>query len=331
MAKTVDVNADFNAKGLAIQSRRARILQEKGVKGYFKRQWMFAMDNKSAYIMIFPFMLIFFTFTVLPVCVSLFLGFTRFDMIAPPQFVGFDNYIRMFLDDDIFMIAVKNTLIFAVITGPVSYFLCFFFAWLISDMSPKTRAFFTVIFYAPTLANVYMIWAFIFAGDSYGVLNNFLLTNNFIDTPILWLTDEKYMLNIVIFVQLWMSLGTSFLTFIAGFQVLNPALTEAGAIDGISNKFQELIYIILPQMVPQLMLSAVLQISSSFAVSGASSALVGFPSPDYAAHTIVLHISDYGGTRFELGYACAMSFVLFAAMLFVKWLLGLAIKRISSD
>ncbi len=316
---------------LEIRKRRAEIIQMPGIKGYFSRTWMFMKDKKVCYVMVLPFMLCFFLFTVLPVLVSLFFGFTDFDLIRTPNFVGFDNYIRMFLDDDIFMIAVQNTLMFAVITGPLSYILCYLFAWFINDLPPKARAFFTVVFYAPNLASVYWIWTYIFSNDSYGLLNSFLMRLGFISEPILWLSEAKYQLTVVIIVQLWMSLGTAFITFIAGFQNLDQELAEAGAIDGVTNRFQELVYIILPQMVPQLLFGAVMQIATSFSVSGQSSALVGFPSTDYAAHTIVLHIQDYGSTRFELGYACAMTFVLFLVMLFTKWLITKALNKISSD
>jgi len=293
--------------------------------------WSQMKEAKVNYFLIAPFMVFFLLFTILPVLSAIVLSFTRYDILNAPVFVGWDNYIRMFLEDEVFIIALKNTVQFAIITGPVSYFLCFVFAWFINELPPIARATFTVIFYAPTLANIYFIWQFIFSGDMYGLLNSTMLQFGLINEPIQWLTNTDYMLNIVIFVQLWCSLGTGFLAFVAGLQNLDPSLVEAGAIDGIKNRFQELIYIILPQMGGSLMFGAVMQISSAFSVGGISSALVGFPSVDYAAHTIVLHISDFGHTRFELGYACALSVVLFAMMLGVKAVVNALLNRISHE
>jgi multiple sugar transport system permease protein len=204
---------------------------------------------------------------------------------------------------------------FAVITGPISYIACFVFAWIINELSPKVRAIMTLIFYAPSISgNVYFIWLIIFSGDSYGYLNGFLMKIGIILEPIQWLLDEKYILGIVIIVQLWLSLGTSFLAFIAGLQTLDKSLIEAGAMDGIKNRWQELWYITLPSMRPQLMFGAVMQITTAFAVAEISIALAGFPSVNYAAHTIVTHLMDYGTIRFELGYASAIATFLFLLM-----------------
>lgn len=293
--------------------------------------WKQMKDNYWSYILMLPFLIFFTLFTIIPVVSSVVLSFTRYDVINSPAFIGWDNYLRMFLEDDVFLIALKNTIQFAIITGPVSYFLCFVFAWFINDLPPIGRAFFTVIFYAPTLANIYFIFQYMFSGDMYGLINSILLQMDVISEPIQWLADPDYMLTIVIIVQLWCSLGTGFLALVAGLQNLDPSLNEAGAIDGVRNRFQELIYITLPQMGPSLMFSAVMQISQSFAVGGISSALVGFPSVDYAAHTIVLHVSDFAHTRFEMGYAAALSVVLFVMMLGFKMIVNALLKRFSED
>ncbi len=316
-----------------VSSREVELLKKKRLTFGEKMQltWSQMKEAKVNYFLILPFFAFFLLFTVIPVVSAMVLSFTRYDILNAPIFVGWDNYIRMFLEDEVFLIALKNTIQFAIITGPVSYFLCFVFAWFINELPPIARAAFTVIFYAPTLANIYFIWQYIFSGDMYGLLNSTLLQFGMIDEPVQWLANTDYMLDIVIFVQLWCSLGTGFLAFVAGLQNLDPSLAEAGAIDGIKNRFQELIYIILPQMGGSLMFGAVMQISSAFSVGGISSALVGFPSIDYAAHTIVLHISDFGHTRFELGYACALSVVLFAMMLGTKAIVNALLNRISHE
>ena len=270
-------------------------------------------ENTSSYVMMAPFMILFLVFIVLPVLVSVVLSFFYYNIISPPTWVGWDNFKRLFLDDDIFMIGVKNTLIFAIITGPVSYFMCLIFAWLINELGPKLRTAATFMFYIPSMCgSLVFIFQYIFSGDSYGILNSVLTQLGLIDTPVLWLKDPTYMLWIIIFVQLWMSLGTGFLVFIAGLQGVDRELYEAAAIDGIKNRWQELGYVTLPSMKPQLKLGAILQITGAFAVSDIAANLAGFPSPLYAAHTVVLHMQDYGTARYEMGYAMAIAVVLFA-------------------
>lgn len=285
--------------------------------------------NWQNYVLIAPFFILFTLFTMLPVLIAIILSFTNYNLLTQPEFAGLDNYIRMLLDDDINLIAMKNTLIFAVVTGPISYFLCFFFAWLINDLRPGVRAIVTTIFYAPALSGqAYSIWRFLFSSDSYGILNGLLLQLGFIDEPVGWLTDSTYILGIIIVVQLWLSLGTSFLTFIAGLQGVDRTLYEAGVIDGVHNRFQEVWYITLPTMKPQLMFGAVMQIVASFSVADVSIQLAGFPSTEYSAETAVTHILDMGMVRYEMGYACALAAVLFLAMLFSNKLVSFVLNRV---
>lgn len=272
--------------------------------------------HKHLYVMMAPYAILFFTFTVIPVFMSLGISFTYFNLLEPPRFIGLENYMKLLLSDDEFIIAIKNTLILAVITGPVSYLMAFVFAWLINELKPKMRAFMTLIFYAPSISgNAYLMWLIIFSGDVHGYANSFLIRFGFIDNPVLWLKDPDYILLVIIIVQLWLSLGVSFLSFIAGLQGIDKTLFEAGAIDGIRNRWQELWYITIPSMKPQLLFGAVMQITTSLAIAEVSMQLVGFPSVQYAGHTIVTHLIDYGSTRFDLGYASAIATVLFLLML----------------
>ena len=286
------------------------------------------LKNKANYAMLLPYFILFFLFTVLPVLAAIFLSFSSFDMVQMPQFVGFDNYVHLLLDDEIFLIAVKNTVVFAVLMGPLSYALCIFFAWLINELPRFGRMVMTFVFYAPSISGaMYVIWLYIFSSDTNGLINSILLGTGLITDPIYWLTDAKYMLGTVIVIQLWASLGTSFLAMIAGFQGVDRSLYEAGAIDGIRNRFQELLYITLPGMGPMLLFSAVMQIGASFAVNTAI--LTGLPSTDYAAHTVVSHINDYGTLRYEMGYACAVATLLFMAMLLFNRLVRRLLSRFS--
>lgn len=226
-----------------------------------------------------------------------------------------------------FIQSIRVTLVFALFTGPISYVLCFLLAWLINELHPKLRTIFTLIFYAPSMANVYTVWKLIFSGDSYGYLNSFLLDLGIISSPIQWLTDGSYVLGVTIVVQMWISLGAGFLALRAGFQNIDRSQYEAGAIEGIKSRWQELIYITIPSMGPQLMFAAVMQIVSSFTAGTVSQNLVGFPSTDYKAHTIMNHAYDYGWIRYEMGYASAICMILFIVMYILNKLIGKVLSK----
>jgi multiple sugar transport system permease protein len=277
--------------------------------------WKEMKKNKTAYFMLAPFFLLFIIFTVLPVVLSIILSLTDFNMLQLPSWQGMSNYSRLFLDDEIFMLACQNTLIFAAVTGPVSYLLSLLIAWFINELPPKIRAVVTLVFYAPSISGqVYLIWKTLFSSDSYGWANATLMDLGIINSPILWFQDASYVMGLCIVVALWTSLGTSFLAFIAGLQTIDRSMYEAAAVDGIKNRWQELWYITLPTMRPQLMFGAVLAITNSFGFGAVVDALCGFPSVDYAAHTIMHHLNDYGGQRYEVGYSSAIAVILFIIM-----------------
>ena len=302
-------------------------------KDMTKAQWTWKemKRNKVAYLMIAPYMLIFTCFTLIPVLLSMILSFTDFNMLEMPSRFNLDNYIRLFLDDDIFLIALKNTFIFAVIVGPASYIMSFMVAWFINELSPKIRAIVTLIFYAPSISGqVYLVWGTLFSSDSYGWANAVLLELGIISEEIKFFQDANWVMPLCIVVAIWTSLGTSFLSFIAGLQGIDRALFEAGAVDGVKNRWQELWYITLPSMKPQLMFGAVMSITSSFGFGGIVTALCGFPSVDYAAHTIVHHLEDYGSQRFEIGYSSTIAVVLFAIMIGANMLVKKIISKVGS-
>ncbi len=279
--------------------------------GLFHRIWI----HRESYLLMLPFLVLFSVFTLLPIFSAITLSFTSFNMLEMPRWVGWLNYIRLLLDDQIFLQVLKNTLVFAFITGPISYVLSFMLAWFINDFGPTMRSFLTLVFYGPTLAgNVFFIWTFIFSGDYYGLLNGWLINLGILREPIDWIGDTNYVLSVVLVVQIWLSFGAGFLAFIAGFQSIDRSLYEAAVIDGVRNRWQELWYITLPSMAPQLLFGAVMQIGASFGVSEVIKAVAGFPSRGYTADTIGTYINDYGVVRFEMGYACAIAVVLFLMM-----------------
>ena len=271
--------------------------------------------KRVCYLMVGPYLLLFLLFTVIPVIMSIGLSFTYYNLFETPRMVFLDNYRGLFISDDVFLTALRNTLLIAVITGPMSYAACFLLAWMITDLPPLLRALLTTVFYAPSISGaMYMIWQVIFSSDSYGYVNAVLMRLGILNDPVLWLEDSHTVLAVVIIVSVWLSLGTSFLAFIAGLQGVDKSLYEAASVDGITNRFQELWYVTLPAMRPQLMFGAVMQITAAFGVGDVSANLAGLPSVDYAAHTIVNHITDYGYTRFEMGYASAVATILFLMM-----------------
>ncbi len=286
---------------------------------------------RASYALMAPYFLLFFFFTVLPVLMSLGLSFTYFNMLEPPAFVGWQNYVKLLLEDDIFIIALKNTLLFAVITGPISYFLCLLFAWIINEFKPKMRALLTLVFYAPSITgNAYVVWNLILTGDRYGYLNGLLLRLDILNEAVLWMKTETLILPVLMVVQLWLSLGTGFLAFLAGLQTVDKSMYEAAAIDGVKNRWQELWFVTLPAMRPQLMFGAVMQITMSFAVADISINLAGNPSVNYAGATIVTHLLDYGSTRLDMGYASAIATILFLLMVGTNKLVQRLLRRVGN-
>lgn len=276
-------------------------------------------ENAAYTVLLAPFMVLFAVFTVLPIVSSVVLSFFDYDMVSTPLFSGLGNYFRMFMEDKIFITVLKNTLIMAVITGPVGFLLSFLLAWCISEFNPILRTFLAFLFYAPALVgNAFYIWQVAFSGDSNGYLNSLLLSIGLINDPIVWFKDTNYNMMIVIIVQLWSNMGVAFLANVAGVQNVSEELFEAGAIDGIRNRWQELWYITLPSMKSILLFGAVMQIQSSFSIGAVITALAGYPSVNNSLDTIVSYLGDVGTLRYEFGYAAAISVFLFVLMAFTK-------------
>ena len=309
-----------NAKAVA----RKDITYGQWIRKEMKRNWV-------AYLMIAPYVLIFTTFTVIPVLLSAVISFTDFNMLQWPNIVWLENYINLFFADEVFLTACTNTLIFAVIVGPVSYLMSFLVAWFINELSPRVRSIITLIFYAPSISGqVYLIWGTLFSGDAYGWVNATLIEIGMITEPIQWFKNAEYIMPLCIVVALWTSLGTAFLSFIAGLQGVDRSLYEAGAVDGVKNRWQELWYITLPSMRPQLMFGAIMAITGAFGFGGVVTALCGFPSVDYAAHTIMHHLDDYGGARYEIGYSSTIAVILFLVMIGANMLVKKLISKVGS-
>ena len=293
--------------------------------------WKKASKSKMCYLFLLPYALLFTLFYVAPVVISIFYSFTYYNILESPRFIGLQNYISLILEDDIFLIGLKNTFLIAVVTGPLGYIMSFLFAWLINELPRWVRSVAVVVFYAPSIAgNCYVIFSVFFRGDAYGYVNAFLMNLGIIDKPVLWFINPDYMLPICMLVILWMSLGTGFLSFVAGLQGVDRSQFEAGYMDGIKNRWQELWYITLPNMKPMLMFGAVMSITQAFGVCDVTMAMCGYPSTDYAARTIVTHLFDYGFTRFEMGYACAIATILFLIMILCNKAIQSLLRRVGT-
>ena len=295
--------------------------------------WASVRRNKEYYFLLAPFAILFTCFFLIPIGTSVALSFSDFNMVQFPDFVGLQNYVRMFFDDSVFLIAVKNTLLYALFTGPLSYVICLFFAWLVNELTPWLRTIFTFLLYIPAMSSaVFTVWAFIFSGDQYGLVNSFLMQLGLLREPVQWLNDPDYVLWIVIGVQLWMSLGAAFLSFLAGFQGIDRQQYEAAAIDGVSNRLQEFWRITLPNMGPQLLFGAVMQIGAAFAAGEVGTALLsaagaGGIATDYAATTLITHMLEVGTVRNEMGYAFAISVFLFLLMIAFNAIIRRVLRR----
>lgn len=290
-----------------------------------------AKKMKVCYLFLLPYAILFFAFYIVPVITSIFYSFTYYNILESPRFIGLSNYINLILQDDVFLIAVKNTFLIAAITGPVGYIASFIFAWFINELPRWLRAIAVIVFYAPSIAgNVFAIFTIFFRGDAYGYVNALLMELGIINEPILWLTNPAYMMKVIMIVILWMSLGTGFLSFVAGLQGVDISQYEAGYVDGVRNRWQELWYITLPNMKPMLMFGAVMSITQAFGVCDVTMALAGFPSTDYAARTVVEHLFDYGFTRFEMGYASAIATILFITMILCNKVIQALLRRVGT-
>lgn len=289
-------------------------------------------NNQVWYLLLLPFMGLFFLFNVLPVLSSMVLSLFNYDMVSTPKWIGLNNYIRMFTADETFLKVFGNTLKFSIVAGPLSFILAFLLAWMINEFSKYVRVVLTFIFYAPALVgNAYFIWQILFSSDSYGYMNNLLLSFGLITEPINWFQNTSYNFTIILIVQLWMSMGVSFLANISGLQNVSRDLYEAGAIDGIKTRWHELWYITLPSMKSILLFGAVMQIQAVFSVSAVMETLAGYPSVNNSVDSFVSYINDIATARYEMGYASALSIILFILVLGFRFGIGALLNLVGKS
>ena len=279
-----------------------------------------------------PYVILFMIFIVIPVIAAIALSFTNYDAIQRPEFVGFLNYINLLTQDEIFMqYVLPNTCVFAFIVGPVGYVLSFLLAWMLAQVSKVPRTILALLIYSPSLTSgvaMSVVWKIIFASDQMGYANYFLMELGITTDPILFTTDANFLLPIMIIVSLWSSMGVGFLAILAGILNINPEYYEAAMIDGMRNRFQEIFYITIPQMKPQMMFAAVMAVVNTFSVGAIGVQLSGSnPTPGYAGQLIVNHIEDYGFLRYEMGYASTVPLVLLIFIYSISKVAGKVFKE----
>ncbi len=272
-------------------------------------------ETRNAYLFLLPYILLFSVFIIIPIIIAVGLSFTLFDSVNTPKFNFLDNYLYLFTRDSVFMqYVLPNTIKFALIVGPGGYIISFFLAWCLAQIPHRSRTIMAIVLYTPSMTMgvaMAVLWRVIFSGNENGYLNNALISLGLITEPIQWLTDPKYILPIMIIVALWGSLGVGFLGMLSGVLNINPELYEAAYIDGMKNRFQEIFYITIPMMKPQMLFGAVMAIVNTFNSGAIGVQLTGSnPTPQYAGQLIVNHIDYYGFTKYEMGYAAAVSVVL---------------------
>lgn len=283
------------------------------------RKWL--AREGAAYAFLSPYALLFVVFIVVPVGAAILLSLTYFDTIQPPRFIGLSNYIMLITQDEVFLkYVLPNTIAFAVIIGPGGYSLSFLLAWMLAQLPRVPRTVLALILYSPSMTSAVtmgVVWKTLFSGDQNGYLNSFLIGLSLIQEPVQWLQSPRYLMPIMIIVTLWSSMGVGFLAMLAGVLEINPELYEAGSLDGIRNRWQEIFYITIPSMKPQMLFGAVMAIVGAFQAGSIGVTLSGSnPTPQNAGQLIVNHIEDYGFLRYEMGYAAAISVVLLLMVLF---------------
>jgi multiple sugar transport system permease protein len=281
--------------------------------------------NRTTVIFLLPYVSMFCIFIVLPVLVAIFLSFTYFNGVSEIQFTSFNNYIFIFTQDQYFMRTIlPNTILFAIIVGPGGYVLSFLLAWVLSQLPTLPRTIMTLIVYSPSMTSgiaMTVLWKIIFSGDEQGYLNSLLLRLDMISEPIQWLQSGDYLMPVMIIVTLWGSMGVGFLAMLSGILSINRELYEAAYLDGISNRFQEIVYITVPAMKNQMLFGAVMAIVNSFTAGAIGVQLTGSnPTPNYAGQMIVNHIDDYGILRKELGMSAALSVILLIIVYLFSWI-----------
>ncbi len=275
--------------------------------------------NRSAYFMMTPFFVLFIAFTVLPVIGALPTAFTDFKLPGSAAFAGIENFRDLFIENELFISALKNTLVSFLITGLGGFVLCIFAAWLISPLGKRLKTVFAVILCLPS----FLYGAFAVCGIAFGEgmespLNSALMCLGIITSPVDWLNSTPASFLLMQLSKLWGTFGISFLVTLAGFDEAhgcceNAELYDAARIDGLSNRFGHLIFVTIPVSAPHLALAAVLQIAAALS-----------PGSVFTTTPANMTLTDYmltmGAGEFDIGMASAVGVLITAFSLLVYFI-----------
>jgi multiple sugar transport system permease protein len=271
-----------------------------------KRNWRQRREIIDAYVFMSPVIIGLLVFTIGPIIVSLFLSFTKYNLLSDPKWVGIDNYTKMY-GEDLFWKSLSVSAIYSVVSVPVGLVVALFLAMLLNR---KMRGvyFFRSIYYLPTVISgvgVAMLWRWIFNGQ-YGVLNTLLRTVG-IKGPN-WLLDENYALAALIITSIW-GVGGTMLIFLAGLQGIPSELLEAAEIDG-AGRWAQFRYITLPMISHVTFFNLVLGIIGALQVF-TDAFVITNGGPNNATLFIAVYLYRHAFMYLNFGYAAALAWVLF--------------------
>ncbi|MDQ3656703.1 MAG: sugar ABC transporter permease [Chloroflexota bacterium] len=290
--------------GRPAPSRRSgarRVLRE------MRKQW-------TAYLFLAPVLLLFSVFTVFSVGYAFYLSFHQWNILEPAKpFVGLDNYARL-IDDERFREAVVNTFYYTAASVPLTIGLGLAVALLLNNQI-RARGIFRTLFYLPVVTPLVIasiIWKWVYNGD-YGLANYYLMKFNLIDEPLLWLADPNLAMPSVIISSVWKGVGFAMVVYLAGLQSIPEDYYDAAKIDGATG-WRRLKDITIPLLSATTLFLLVISILGSFQVFTQIFIMTN-GGPLGKTRTIVWYIYTTAFRDFNMGYAAAMAFALFAIML----------------
>jgi multiple sugar transport system permease protein len=297
-----------------ITSIRKRFNRKNINRTNMKETWRLMRKNWSAYLFLSPWFIVFLIFTVFSLGFSFYLSFHKWNIMEPAKpFVGLDNYIRLFQDPK-FYGALKNTLLFTGFGVPLGLASGLLVALLLNT-KVKMQGLFRTLFYIPVITPLVVsavIWKWLYQGD-YGLLNYYLLKLGIIQEKLLWLADPNLAMPALIIMGVWGGTGGVMVLYLAGMQSIPEELYDAAKVDG-ANGFQRLRYITVPLLAPTTFYLLITGVIGSFQ-SFAHIYIMTNGGPLRRTTVIGFYLYEKGFRQFEMGYASAMAYVLFALIL----------------
>lgn len=270
-------------------------------------------DDKWAWIMLAPNVVGFFMFMFIPMIATFVLSFTQYDMLSTPKFIGLKNYIDMFHDKIVWQVTF-NTIIYTIITVPIGMCISLLLA-VVLDSPIKGRRFFRGTFFLPSIISmvvVSIVWQWIY-NPQYGILNYVI---GFLGIePQNWLGNANTALISLAAVGIWKRSGYDMMLFLSGLQSIPDTYYEAAKLDGAS-KWQQFRYITVPLLKPTTFFVFIMAMISSFQVFDQVN-LMTQGGPGRSSSVLVHYLYQNAFQYFDLGYACAIAYLLFAIVLII--------------